>query len=218
MIAVDERRALYRELVLAAAEREFARTGFADTKVAAIAHAADVSLATVYKTFSGKDQIWDELHRQRMTALLDLVETRMAGVASPLDRLLAGIAGAAEYLTSHGPYLELNLRTTSGWLAATGTTGAQRTVWASGIDMIAAGVEAARASGELADLRTRVATGLIISALQVWLADWVDSGRDRDSGEVITELVANLRLVLVGARPSLEWPPASVPARTGGGR
>ena len=53
---------LYRDLVLTAAEQEFARVGFAETKVATIAKTADLSLATVYKTFSGKDEIWDELH------------------------------------------------------------------------------------------------------------------------------------------------------------
>ena len=45
--------------------------------------------------------------------------------------------------------------------------------------MIAAGVEAAGAAGELADLRPRIAAGMVVSALQVWLADWVESGRDR---------------------------------------
>ena len=69
-----ERHRLYREVVLAAAEREFARVGFSAAKMAAIARAADVSLATVYKTFPGKTEIWDELHAERMSALLALVK------------------------------------------------------------------------------------------------------------------------------------------------
>ena len=76
MPVVEQRRSLYRELVLDAAEHEFARVGFADTKMAAIAKAADVSLATVYKTFAGKREIWNELHAERMTALLALVDER----------------------------------------------------------------------------------------------------------------------------------------------
>lgn len=196
MSAVEERQALYRDLVLAAAEREFGRVGFAETRMAVVAQSADLSLTTVYKTFSGKEEIWNELHAQRMEALLALVESRTGTVASPLERLLAGIAAVAEYLTAHDSYLELNLRSSSGWLTVTAATGVQRSVWASGVDMVASGVEACRDAGELTGLRTGVATGMIISTLQVWLADWVDSGRDRDPDEVITELVATLRLLL----------------------
>ena len=47
--------------------------------MAAIAKAADLSLATVYKTFAGKREIWNELHAERMTALLALVDERVAG-------------------------------------------------------------------------------------------------------------------------------------------
>lgn len=196
MPAADERRALYRDLVLAAAEREFARVGFADAKMATIAQGAELSLATVYKTFAGKDEIWNELHARRMDALVALVDARMATARSPLERLLAGIAGVAEYLTGQDAYLELNLRASSGWLTTAGSTGVQQTVWASGLETIAAGIETARAAGELADLRTGVATGLVVSALQVWLADWVGSGRDRDPDEVVAELVDHLRHAL----------------------
>jgi hypothetical protein len=62
----------------------------------------------------------------------------------------------------------------------------------------AAGIEACRTVGALADLRPRIAVGLVISALQVWLHDWVDSGRDRDPAVVVADLVLHLRGVLTG--------------------
>jgi AcrR family transcriptional regulator len=203
--AVEERRALYRDLVLSAAEGEFARVGYAETKVAAIAVAADLSLATLYKSFSGKEETWNELHTRRMEALVALVERRVTTAGTPLERLLDGIAAVAEYLTGQDAYLELNLRASSGWLTPATSIGVQRSVWASGLDMIAAGVDAARAAGELTYLRTRIATGVIVSALQVWLADWVDAGRDREADVVVDELVAHLRMTLT--RPAHESPP-----------
>ena len=199
MPVVEERRGLYRDLVLAAAEREFARVGFAEAKMAAIAKAADVSLATVYKTFLGKNEIWNDLHAERMAALLALVDERVGAGDSPLERLLGGIAAVAEFLTGHDAYLELSLGVSSGWLTAGGSHGVQRTVWGSGLDMIAAGVEAARAADELADLRPGIATGMVVSSLQVWLADWVDSGRDRDPDDVVSDLVSHLRRLLTTA-------------------
>jgi len=192
----EERRSLYRDRVLAAAELEFARVGFADAKMAVIARSADVSLATVYKTFPGKTEIWNDLHAERMSDLLAGVDERVAGTESPLERLLGGITAVAEFLTSHDAYLELSLHAGSGWLTASAGHGVQRTVWGSGLDTIAAGVQAARDAGELADLRPRIAAGLVVSALQVWLADWVESGRDRDPGAVVQDLVSHLRSML----------------------
>ena len=200
MPVADERQRLYRDLVLAAAEHEFARVGFADAKMAAIAKAADLSLATVYKTFPGKGEIWNELHADRMAALLALVAERTEHADLPLDRLVEGIAAVAEYLMAHGAYLELSLGASSGWLTASGSPGVQHTVWESGLHMVAAGVEAAGAAGELVDLRPRIAAGLVVSALQVWLADWVESGRDRSPAVVTEDLVTHLRAMLTGPR------------------
>jgi len=101
---------------------------------------------------------------------------------------------------AHGAYLELSLSASSGWLTAGGNPGVQRTVWDSGLHTIAAGVEAAGATGELADLRPRIAAGMVVSALQAWLADWVETGRDRSPDDVVTDLVAHLRLLLTTTR------------------
>ena len=49
--------------VLIAAEFDFAKSGFTEAKINAIAAAADVSLATVYENFDGKDDICDVLQR-----------------------------------------------------------------------------------------------------------------------------------------------------------
>ena len=192
----EERRALYREQLLIAAEREFARAGFAEAKMTEIAAAANLSLATVYKTFPGKQEIWNELHSKRMEALLALVRTRVDASESPLERLLTGIGAVADFLTSHDAYLDLSLAAGTDWLAPAGGQGVQRTVWGAGLDTIAEGVRAAADAGELTQLRPSLAAALVVSSLQVWLADWVAAGRDRPDDEVVAELVAHLRRVL----------------------
>ncbi|KAA9156554.1 TetR/AcrR family transcriptional regulator [Amycolatopsis acidicola] len=194
----DARRSLYRQRILAAAEHEFAAAGFADTRVNAIAKTAEVSLATVYKTFAGKAEIWDALHADRMEALLAEVEPATNGVSSPLERLLAGVAAVALFLTRQDAYLELSIRAGAGWAGAESGHGVQRTVWGAGLDMIARGVEASVANGELRGIRPRVAAGMIASALQIWLSDWVSSGRDRAPDAVVGELVLHLRWMLAG--------------------
>lgn len=119
--------------------------------------------------------------------------------ASPLERLLAGVATVARFLTEHDEYLALNLRAGSGWASgADGGRGVQRTVWSAGLDTLAGGVEASIAAGELPGIRPRVAAGMIVSALQVWLDDWVRTERDRRADAVIEELTTRLRWLLTG--------------------
>ena len=187
----EERAALYRERVLDAAEREFARVGYADARMPDVAREAGLSLATVYKTFSGKAEIWDELQGSRMAGLLEAVAAATAGRVG-LDRLLAGVGSTASYLMERPDYLAMSLRVGTAWASAEGV-GVQRTVWSDGLRTIEEGYAAAARTGDVAPLRPAVAAGLVVSALQVWLSDWLRSGRDRPAADVVTELVDHLR-------------------------
>ena len=172
----------YREQVLDAAEREFARVGYADARMPDVAREAGLSLATVYKTCTGKAEIWDDLQATRMAGLLDAVAAATAGTAG-LERLLAGVGATATYLAERPDYLAMSLKVGTAWASAQGV-GVQRTVWSDGLETIAAGHAAA------------VAAGMVVSALQVWLSDWLRSGRDRPVAEVVEELVTHLRRLL----------------------
>ncbi|MBF4160846.1 TetR/AcrR family transcriptional regulator [Nocardioides acrostichi] len=191
----EARRDLYRERILAAAETEFGRLGFAATKVTAIAATADVSLATVYKSFDGKSGIWDALHSERMESLLAEI-SHLPDLGSSLDRMLGGVGAVCRFLMRHDAYLDLSLGAGGGWLAPSTGEGVQGTVWDAGIDMIVSGLESVAAAGQLTDIRPRIAGGMVVSALQVWLADWVASGRDRSPDVLVDDLLRHLRALL----------------------
>ena len=200
----DARRDMYRQQVLRAAEAEFAKAGFAATPMNAIATTAGLSLATVYKVFAGKAEIWDALHTERMDALLRHVESAERG-GSTLDRLLNGVRATALFLASKPAYLDLSLQAGGGWAnSAADGHGVQRTVWSAGLDMIAAGVESAISAGELSGIRPRVAAGLIVSAMQVWLSDWAATGRDDDPAVVVDDMITRVRLMLTATRSGPE--------------
>lgn len=186
----------YRRQILRAAEREFGKAGFAATPMNAIAATAGLSLATVYKSFSGKAEIWDALHRTRMDALLEAVREADAG-ESGLERLLTGLRRVFIFLAAHPAYLEMNLRAGGGWAnSVEGAHGIQHTVWSSGLEVIAAGMQAAADRGELAGLDPRIAAGMAISALQVWLSEWVASERAEDPEVLVDDMTRRLRLLL----------------------
>lgn len=195
------RHEMYRRQILGAAEAEFARNGFANTKMGDIAKGADVSLATVYKTFVGKAEIWDDLHAERMRDLLARVEAEAVSSGSAVEQLLAAIASVAHYLTEHPGYLEMSLWAGTGWAGGGERVGhgVQQTVWASGLETLAKGVEAAVAQGEVPAIDPRIGAGTMVATLQVWLAAWVDGGRQRDADEIIAAMAQRLYWMLTGA-------------------
>lgn len=205
------RRDMYRRQILDAAEAEFGRSGFDNTKVTTIAKAAGLSLATVYKHFSGKSDIWDHLHNERMSELLDRVDTEGQHADGPLDRILAGVSSVARYLTEHPSYLEMNLWAGAGWASGDQVgIGAQRTVWTAGIDTLATGVANAVAQKEIPPIDDVVGAGLIVSSIQVWLATWARDDQRSDPGVLIDDMVERLRWTLAG--------PKAQPAPARGGR
>jgi AcrR family transcriptional regulator len=195
----DARHEMYRQQILTAAEIEFSGAGFSDTKMSAIARTAGLSLATVYKTFGGKTEIWDALHTERMRALLSSVEADTQTAESELERLLSGVASVARFLMGHQKYLDMSIQAGAAWASNTDVgRGVQATVWSAGLDMLTASARAALDAGQLPDIRPRVAAGMVVSALQVWLSDWVSSGRDRDPEEVVAEMTLHLQWMLTG--------------------
>src|ERR1700760_2526973 len=192
---------MYRQQIISAAEFEFARAGFDKTKAADIARSADVSLATVYKNFSGKDEIWDALNRQRMDEFIAAGQHVAQDMNSPLDRLYAAMRVLVDYFIEHPNFLRLHINEGLNW-ATSGVEwgrGNQRDAWLIGRDIMVGLAEDVTASGETATMRPSVLAGLAVSALQVWLTDWVNSGCDRPAHKVADELVAHLQRALANS-------------------
>lgn len=77
-----------------------------------------VSLATVYKIFSGKDEIWDVLNRQRVDEFIAAGLRATENVASPLERLLAALRALVTYFIEHPNYLHLHIQEGLRWATA----------------------------------------------------------------------------------------------------
>jgi AcrR family transcriptional regulator len=88
-----------RERLLAAAERVFARNGFAGASVEEIAEAAGYSTGALYSNFGGKQEILTEVLTRRAASRIEaaarIADDGIAGTADPLEasgRLLADVA------------------------------------------------------------------------------------------------------------------------------
>jgi len=76
-----------RRQILDAAVRVFARQGFHSTRVADIADEADVAYGLVYHYFDSKENVLDELFRQRWSLLIEAIEAAERSPVSPQEKL-----------------------------------------------------------------------------------------------------------------------------------
>ena len=182
----DARQALYQEHILDAAEEIFARHGYEDAKVVSMATAAGVSLATVYRSFETKSDIYRAVHARRLSGLSAQVHARLAAATGTLDKMLAGIAAYIAFHMEHPSYLRMHLRDGNAWsMSNTLQSPEQVQAWTEGLALITVAFRTGLAEGlyvddESADFLART----MIAMHQVRLADWVERGMKESVDEI----------------------------------
>ena len=91
-LAIESRKAD----ALAAASLVFAEKGFHDAQVAEIADAAELSLATLYSCFGGKEDLYREVVRGTALRIRDGVRGRVDAVDGPREKLLTVVDALLE--------------------------------------------------------------------------------------------------------------------------
>lgn len=177
----DARRALYRTTIVDAAERVFAEHGYESAKVAVIAKAAGVSLATLYSTFPKKSDVYRALQEDRLGTLMQTVGTAVLAATDPFERLRAGIEGYLAFHMAHPDYLRGQLRERVPW----GTTDELRTpeqtrAWEAGLAMMTAAFSEGIAAGLFVDEDPQLCARMATAMSQVRLALWIDATHKRD--------------------------------------
>lgn len=198
--AREARLRMYRDLILEAAEREFAGRGFEHTKVQDIAATADLSLATLYNSFRGKDDIYEAIHEKRSQELVTYATAQLRPGVSELQGLLAGMQALVEFFVAHPNYLRIHLRDGISWASESGIApGRALETWTAGIRMLSEVVERGIAAGELVKMEPRLMAQLMVATMQVWLSHWVEGGM-RISAEALADDI-NAYLLRCYARP-----------------
>jgi TetR/AcrR family fatty acid metabolism transcriptional regulator len=92
---------VYRDAILAAAERVFGRSDFASAKMADIAREAGLAAGTLYNYFENKEQIFQSLIDARGEEFLKRFEAVFAEPSEPIERLRRSIQVGLEFLEEH---------------------------------------------------------------------------------------------------------------------
>jgi AcrR family transcriptional regulator len=193
--AQSARHALYRDLVIEAAEATFAEHGVESSKMEQIAEAAGLSLGTVYAVFRGKAAIVDALHERRLREVLERAAQVVRGLSDPLEMLIAGVRAYVEYFLANPDYLRMYIAEGTSWGMRAGESArpTRAKAWSEGIAMqerlfgqgIEAGIFHAGNPNRMA--RTMVAMQ------QVRLADWLADDMADDPDTIIAEIELQLR-------------------------
>jgi AcrR family transcriptional regulator len=193
--AREARQALYRDLVLEAAETTFAEHGIESSKMEQIAEAAGLSLGTVYAVFRGKAAIVDALHERRLREVLARATAAVHGLGDPLAKLLAGVRAYVEYFLAHPDYLRMYIAEGTSWGMHSGVDAmpARARAWAEGIAMQARlfrqGIELGIFHPGDPDRMART----MVAMQQVRLADWLADDMSEDPDTIVAEIELQLR-------------------------
>lgn len=191
--AQDAREALYRDLVLEAAEALFAEKGVDASKMEEIAEGAGLSLGTVYAVFRGKPAIVDALHEARLAALLQRVGDAADGLENPLDLLIAGERAYVEYFLAHPDYLRIHLREGTSWAMPIGGRSRRAAAWAEGQAMQERAFRNGIEAGLFEPDDPRRMSRTLSAIQQVRLAEWLEGDMADDPDAIVAWMEAKLR-------------------------
>ncbi len=183
------RHSLYRSMILVAAERAFAKHGYAKTRMIDVANEAGLAIATVYTTIPGKEALYAAIHEQRGRALLDLASNAAKTYTTAREALLHGLETYATFLADHPDYLRIHLNEAQPWaLDPRFLCEEQKRQWQQGLDLTTLVFRAAQAEGAVIDGDPELMARLMIAAHQVLLVRWVEEGMKRPVADLVAQM------------------------------
>jgi len=167
--------------VIAAASVVFAEKGFHDTQIAEIARASELSLASIYSLFKGKEEIYDEVISGAATSIRDAVEREVETVSDPADRLLKVIDSLFTCWQENQHFIHIYARGTQGMPWATRQVVGERAIgvfWSFRDWVISLARDAVR-SGRLRGIDPETFALAMIGAMSRPATHWVAEYPDR---------------------------------------
>ncbi len=189
------REAMYRSHILDVAEATFAEQGFASTRMQDIAQAAEISLATLYQLYPGKQDLYRQILIQRDQELMACVLDLLPGSFGPeqsLLKVLDLLAVQLNFLLAHPNYLKMQLQDGQFWFHSdTRPSAAEQQIWERGMQLMEQlfnwGVEAGFFTpGEPPDQAR-----MLLSLQQTRLANWVHGGMQETHAETVARIQAD---------------------------
>ena len=165
-----------RELILHAATKVFARSGYFTSKVADIAAEAGIADGTVYLYFKSKDEILHSIFDRAMERFIAEGRRQLAVLTTPVERLRKIAQLHLERLGSDrdtAVVFQVELRGSIKHMQEFSATG-----FAEYLDIIRETIEAGQKSGDFRrDIKPIVAAKVLYGSLDEMVTNWILSSR-----------------------------------------
>ena len=103
----EERSQLLREQILASARRLFAEKGYENVTLRAVAEEIGYSHSAIYKHFTNKSQLMDEICREAFSLLSVEIESLSTANTEPRERLFGVSRGVVAFCLAHPQHFRL---------------------------------------------------------------------------------------------------------------
>ncbi len=185
---------LYRQLVLEAAERVFARKGYDEARIGEIAEQSGISLQTLYSVFPGKADIYRAIQESGDEALHAGALDAARKERDPLAALLAGLRSTTLYFLEHPDFLRMRLHGGFTWgTEAMAASNVGRTEsWRAAFELLLGACELCVNDGLFVGRPPELIARTILSMQQVELAHWLQGGMEGDLARVARDLEAQV--------------------------
>jgi AcrR family transcriptional regulator len=186
--------------VLAAAAAVIAAKGFHDAQMTEIASAAEVSLATVYALFDGKDRIFEEVLTAAATAMREEVRAKVMPIADARERLLALIDALFACFDANRDLLRIHATGTQAvpWRTRQEMGDRIGDIYHHFIDWVAGIAREARSARLLAGIEPDVFAVSLVGAVTATASRWVELEPERSLSEAAVSVRALFACALAG--------------------
>jgi AcrR family transcriptional regulator len=180
---------VYRQHLLAAAEKIFSNQGFESAKVQEIAAVAGLSMGTIYALFPSKVDLFRALLEERGEDLLRLARDVASARTNPRAALDALIEAYIDYFVAHPDFLRMHLRLGTSWgLGPAPGSETQLRHWQDIHEIQADVFRRGIAAGEFIDEDPGYLAKMFSAMDQVLLADWAAGGMQAGRDELVRRL------------------------------
>jgi AcrR family transcriptional regulator len=181
---------MYRDLIFESAEHVFGAQGFEKATMQDLASEAGISLKTLYATFPGKRELYDEIQRVRGLAFVECVLDATREGHDAIDRLERSVAAYVAFLFEHEDWLRIHLRERLAWGLGPRDGSATET-WQRGLTSMADTIRSGIEEGVFFDGDPTTQAMMALAIMQVQVSSAVmsdDRAHERVAAEISTQL------------------------------
>jgi AcrR family transcriptional regulator len=186
--------------VLAAAAAVIGAKGFHDAQMTEIASAAEVSLASLYALFDGKDRIFEEVLTAAATAMREEVRAKVMPIADARERLLTLIDALFACFDANRDLLRIHATGTQAvpWRTRQEMGDRIGDIYHHFIDWVAGIAREARSARLLAGIEPDVFAVSLVGAVTATASRWVELQPKRGLGDAAASVRAIFACALAG--------------------